>query len=115
MIMRKGLLIGVLLITVSGIGRAAETEIKTCARWSSLPLEFKTAFVLGWIEAVNTVESLAKVDANVNQFLWPKGHRVGGVVLEMDIQCKKPANRTKSLADIMAMISYALNQGRTLE
>jgi hypothetical protein len=63
----------------------------------------------GWLMAVNAIQGIVKFDEITDQLVWPKGHRVGSVVLEINVACRKPENRNQNLADIIMIVSGTLN------
>lgn len=105
--MVKKLALGTILFALSlNMGHAAEPELYTCAYWPQLTPTFKAGYVFGWVGAV---DSIAKIQDNVGQFLWPKGYGVSSVVLEMDDACNKLENHNQKLGDMMLIISATLN------
>jgi hypothetical protein len=95
---RLQLLVAVLLIAYSVTsGWAAtldEESAQTCVGWRQLTQHNKLMYVVGWLHSAAMTKVLMEVfPANdpmitrVNDFLavslWPKGHRVGSVVIEV--------------------------------
>ena len=108
--MAKKLALGTILLALSlNMGYAAEPVLYTCTYWPQMTTTFKAGFVFGWAGAVDAVDSIATIQDNVGQFLWPKGYGVSSVVMEMDVACKKPENHNQNLGDMMKIISAMLN------
>ena len=80
----------------------------------------KQYFLIGWLKSMEMATAVAKafVDEPIvieirdalNVSLWPKGHRLGSLVVEMDVECGKPENRNQSLGHSMVNIALRLNK-----
>jgi hypothetical protein len=86
-------------------GYAAEPDTRSCAYWLSLNDYGQNMYLVGWMDAMETADRLTG-DVIVPS-MWPQGHRVGGVRIEVTVQCKR--KRTDSIADVISAIAQVLN------
>jgi hypothetical protein len=54
---------------------------------------------IGWLRGVEAADFLTS-DVIMNR-LWPTGHWVGSIVIEVDVQCRKPANNKQIVSVII--------------
>jgi|SRR5215813_9545121 len=92
-------------------GFAAESDpdkwMYTCVAWNRHTEIERMSFVHGWLQGVTAADQATSEE--IMSMLWPRGHRVGGVVIEMDVECGKPANRNAALMHVMMQIAKRLN------
>lgn len=63
-------------------GREPARDTKMCLSWNRDNDYGKTDLVLGWILGVEAALTLVTMESQV-KYLWPTGHRVGSVKLEL--------------------------------
>jgi hypothetical protein len=102
----KTLTILLLALFLAAPGFAAENP-STCASWNRYHENSKTQFVHGWLRGAEAADNLTPDVIMSN--LWPTDHRVGSVVIEMDVECEKPTSRNGSLSQTMIRIAKRLN------
>jgi hypothetical protein len=88
--------------------RDPDAWLYTCVAWHSYTETERLSFVSGWMHGV--VAANQSTSEEIMSKLWPRGHRVGSVALEMDVECQKPANRNAALMHVMMQIAKRLNQ-----
>jgi hypothetical protein len=59
-----------------------------CAAWKITPDYVKSGIVMGWIRGIDAADALTSEE--ILSRLWPKGHRVGSVVTEINVSCRVP-------------------------
>ena len=79
----------------------------TCVACNGYSETERLTFVTGWLQGVVAAKQSTSDEALSK--LWPRGHRVGGVAIEMNVECKKPANRNDALMNVMMQIAKRLN------
>lgn len=112
------LAVSLLIWSLSGhYSHAASVHELTCAEaWNNFPNDSKTMWVYGYITAVTNLKVLGSM-ANEKEMtqlfadlLWPEGHRIGSVVLELDAFCQNHKNRNMSLSSSMLHIVESKRQ-----
>jgi hypothetical protein len=87
---------------------AAEYKGVTCATsWNGRSDAIQTATIVGWLSAIETADQLTNDE--ILSKLWPSGHRVGSVVIEVDIACERRENRERLLGAVISEIARRLN------
>lgn len=93
------------LVRVAG---SAE-DASTCRFWNTLDEPRKTFYVLGYADGVHTMAVHVNVilerkridhEAELKmaeKMVWPSGHRVGSVLIELNLFCKDAANANEQL------------------
>jgi hypothetical protein len=83
-------------------------RLMTCSSWyNSWSENQKVSFLLGWLEGVQAADKMTG-DVILDR-LWPKGHRVGSVKLELDVKCERMENFPKYFSDVLLQIIRELN------
>jgi hypothetical protein len=102
------LFFGLQLITLLGVAGAAE-DASTCRFWNTLDEPRKTFYVLGYADGahtmavyVNVILERKRIDHEAElkmaeKMVWPSGHRVGSVLIELNLFCKDTANANTEL------------------
>jgi len=104
----------IIMMAFAKNGFTAEPEpdpdrwLYTCVAWNRSSETERLMFVTGWLQGVVAAKQSTSDEALSK--LWPRGHRVGGVAIEMNVECKKPANRNDALMNVMMQIAKRLNQ-----
>jgi hypothetical protein len=114
--------VSIVIALSAGIGHAADEPADTCVLWRQMEGLHKQYFLIGWIKSMEMAKAVAEafVDEPVvieirgalDVSLWPKGHRLGSLVVEMDVECGKPENRNQGLGHSMVNIALRLNKRR---
>jgi hypothetical protein len=88
-------------------GYAAEPEIDTrsCAHWMDLGEFGQGAFLIGWLDAMEMADRLTG-DEIVSK-MWPRGHRVLSVKLEVTLVCKR--NLKWEIGTVIRAIAHEKN------
>ncbi len=88
---------------------AAETNswVETCDSWNTMADRVHTALVLGWLLGIEAADSLTSDE--IASKLWPKGHRVGSVVIELDAVCQERGNGKREIRVLLMEIAKRLN------
>lgn len=87
---------------------AAELDpVYTCVGWLNRSDDAQVSLILGWLLAIQAADSMTS-EAIMPQ-LWPSGHRVGGVQLELVVACQKRENRNRSIVILLVEIAKRLN------
>jgi hypothetical protein len=85
----------------------------TCTNWNSESRSSNVSLVWGWLEGLQAALALSVTtsdqDNDVISMLWPTGHRVGSVVVEMDVECKKTINRNQTVQQSLKNIAFRIN------
>jgi hypothetical protein len=85
----------------------------TCANWNTENRSSNVSLVWGWLEGLQAALALSATttdqDNDVVSMLWPTGHRVGSVVVEMDVECKRTINRNQTLQQSLKNIAFRIN------
>ena len=95
-------------LTECGRAEAADPDFGNCEMWRAFDRYHKVAFVGGYQTAMlnlQAIEAMMRPEQfEEKEFLnktiyriWPKGHRVGSVVTELDVYCGKSGNADKPL------------------
>lgn len=89
---------------------AAERELAAdkCSAGTNMTEGQKTSFVMGWVLAVEHADMLTK--GKIVSQLWPKGHRVGSVVIEIDAVCKRAEAKDIDLGALIMWIAEEKNR-----
>src|SRR5262245_55755496 len=91
---------------LGGVAAAQEGPL-TCFDWSGWPPDWKHPFVAGWLEGTETADRL--VTDTIMDRLWPTGHRVASVVVEIDVLCRRGENRKTRLGEVIQRIARDKN------
>jgi hypothetical protein len=95
----------------SSLVSAQETgalNLYNCSEWSRRePSNVRTSFVLGWLAGLRASDSVTSEE--IISKLWPTGHRVASVKMEIDVECAKLENRLVPIYQMIQHISRRLN------
>ena len=112
------------------IGSAVTTHAQeTCSTWNQWSDDWKGVYLAGMLQGIQGMAALSALldskdngaeeankirtemahDALISR-MWPKGHRVGSVLLEMDVECTPLANRNQSTGVSLSKIANRLNK-----
>jgi hypothetical protein len=104
----KILFLAIVLFAGSAWAAEYETTGYDCAAWTEMDEMARSTFLMGWHVGAKTADALAK--GNIMPLLWPTGHRLGSVKIEIDVRCEKPENRSTHLGDIIMLIALQKNR-----
>jgi hypothetical protein len=82
-----------------------EVDVRSCGYWLSRPDAWQNAFLGGWLDALHVADGLTG-DEIVSK-MWPKGHRVGGVRIEVTLACRR--NHKWNIGTVISVIAHELN------
>lgn len=106
----KTLLIAIIL-TVFAVapGKAADPgeQLWTCASWNTDSETGRIGTLHGWFLGIVAADSLTSEE--IMSKLWPRGHRVGGVKIEVEVACLRRENRNRTISDVLIEIAKRLN------
>ena len=80
----------------------------TCKHWSRMTEMEKVFFVAGYMGGVESAAIISR-DPFIVEALWPTGHRVGSVVIEIDVACKEDRFATAYLEVVIGAIAAKKN------
>ena len=82
-----------------------EQWVLNCTEWNdNKPQDVKLAYVHGYLQAIQAVADKFRNDGMVMD-LWPIGHRVVSVSLEIDLYCLRAENRHVSIWQLIQQIA----------
>jgi hypothetical protein len=88
--------------------QAAELDdVHNCSRWKTLPETARLLYLVGYSHGAGATSGAFNVPGN--QIYWPKGHRIGSVFIEMNIECDRPENTKLPFWEAMINITERLN------
>lgn len=103
----------VLSAVLSGSSVYGAEGVLTCTHWNRDSRSNNENLVWGWLEGVQAAldlsETSTRQDQNVISRLWPDGHRVGSVVVEMDVECRPAARSNQTVQQSLKNIAYRIN------
>ena len=114
----------VLTVILGGSVQAAERDdLDSCAMWNTMERVAKSAFVFGFAVGARAAGVVANqyvrqstvpkvtfgVESIIESVVWPKGHRFGSVVIEINVECQKPGNEKQSIMVSILNIAERLN------
>jgi hypothetical protein len=79
--------------------------VRTCAgwnMWNSDTAPERYAFILGWLMASETADD--RLYVTTLGVMWPRGWRVGGMVVDVNVRCRYPENQNVGLEEIILKI-----------
>jgi hypothetical protein len=110
--MNKFYLAIVLWFMFSAPTLAAERDpdrwVEECVGWNNFIEIEKSAWLVGWLRGIMAADNLTK--DLIMPDLWPTGHRVGSVVVEIDVKCRRPENKNALLSDLIQVIAREKNK-----
>lgn len=80
------------LVLLAPVAFAQDDKIEStahCDSWKAMTLNEKIFFLAGYLTALDTVS-----EVDISKY-WPKGHRVGSVLTELDVVCRTQNNTSK--------------------
>lgn len=87
--------------------QAEENLTETCKFWNMLGEQDRNMYLLGWLDAMHSADKITSDE--ILSKLWPDGHRVGSVEIEMNVECRKPDNIKMTIAESLMRIVKRLN------
>jgi hypothetical protein len=103
----KALFLAIVLFAGSAWAQAQD-QLSHCTGWNRMNEGQRAAFVMGWVWGVDSANMLTK--ETIKPLLWPMGHRVGGVVIEIDLACERADNKNTDLSVIIMRIASEKNR-----
>lgn len=96
-----------LILLLTGPLVAAEVPhwSETCVAWKMRTETEKNHFLIGYLTGLETVDMTRGKDNKMLYYFWPRGFRVGGVVIELDVLCAKPENIDRRLGELVAVFA----------
>jgi hypothetical protein len=77
-----------------------------CVSWNAFSDTVRSGMVMGWLSGIQAADS--QNDQEIMSKLWPSGHRVGSVVLEIIAECK--SNPRQTIPDSIRKTALRLNR-----
>jgi hypothetical protein len=104
----------VLLLCGRGSAVAAQDDpdrfVYNCTEWNGIGSTqlVKRAYLYGWLQGTEAADKLTK--EVIMPDLWPTGHRVGSLELEIDVNCKRAENRNVEVGELIRRVSSQKNK-----
>jgi hypothetical protein len=107
--MKGKILLAAALLSAAVAGAAEPVPTTdTCGGWNSSHEHVRIGLVVGWLKGVEAADKLTS-DIIIPE-LWQAGHRVGSVVLEIDVQCARIENRDAKVGHLIQAMAREKNQ-----
>ena len=108
--MRK-LLAALMLGALLSASSAAEDQTPyNCQKWNSQERLEKIYIILGWLEGTQAADTMTR-EVIMNR-LWPEGHRIGSVVVEVNAACRPASAAARTLREVIIDMAERLNSSR---
>lgn len=100
----------VLFVGSAWAGQAADPDywVNTCVGWNRDSDYVRLGFVHGWLRGIEAADRVTSEVILHN--LWPTGWRIGAVVIEIDVYCRRTENRNLEVAEIIQRVAREKNK-----